>query len=544
MIGRGRVALVAGLLAAAAGPTNPAGADAPREHRVAVFTDSVGLGAKSAIPRAFPADWEANVDGQPARFVEQLEDDFVKYRLAVNPEWFGDHVVIAGGYNYPYWDPERFERSIDSIIDTLTAAGVKHVYWVTLREIDPQYISGAAWRQVQPYYWYFPTVNEHLERALGRHPNLTLIDWAAAANRPGITYDAIHLNTAGAELYSSLVRSAVDTTMTKVDEGSTTRIPIPDPDGVSAVALNLTTTQPRHRGYLTAFACDDDLPDVSSHNFVRDQTVAHATIVPLGPSGEVCVFASRATNLIVDLTGRFTGEAGDRPPPTRLVDTRGDGRAVAFEPIVVEVPPGAATYTVTTLGSTGRSWARLAPCDDDATTSNVNTTDAAPVPNAAVVRPDAAGTICVVTSAPAHLLLDRLGPLPDDGLDVGATERLVDTRHGEPLAADAILRLTADDLGLTAPLPDGVGVFVNLTGLNATGKGFVTVYGCDDGRPGTSSLNVDVGAVVANLVAVAPDADGELCVHTTVGLDLLVDLQGRATAGFAGAAERLVDTRD
>ena len=96
-----------------------------------------------------------------------------------------------------------------------------------LREVDPQYISGSAWRQIQPYYWYFPTVNDHLEAALARNPNLTLVDWRAAANRPGITYDAIHLNTTGAELYSNLIRQAIDTASTRVGDRSTTKVHVP-----------------------------------------------------------------------------------------------------------------------------------------------------------------------------------------------------------------------------------------------------------------------------------------------------------------------------
>ena len=135
------------------------------------------------------------LDGTPALFVEQLESKYVR---AVPQSLLGDYGVIAGGYNYPYWDPDRFDRSIDSIIRAFEERGVKHVFWVTLREVKPQYITAGAWNQVQPYYWYFPTVNDHLERAVDRHPNLTLIDWAAVADRSGITYDAIHLNTTGA----------------------------------------------------------------------------------------------------------------------------------------------------------------------------------------------------------------------------------------------------------------------------------------------------------------------------------------------------------
>ena len=128
-------------------------------------------------------------------------------------------------------------------------------------------------------------MNDHLERALERHPNLTLIDWAAAADRPGITYDAIHLNTTGAALYSSLVRQAVDAATHRVAAGSVTRIAVPNAAGTAAVALNLTTTSPRTTGFLTAFPCDSATPVVSNHNHVRDQIVASAAIVPVSSFG-------------------------------------------------------------------------------------------------------------------------------------------------------------------------------------------------------------------------------------------------------------------
>lgn len=544
---RARITLAVALLASITGWSAPApvSAAAPREHRVYMITDSVGLGAKYALPRAFPADWTVTIDGDAGEFVETLERRLVKPRHASNPEAFGDHAIVAAGYNYPFWDPDRFDRSVDSMIDTLTSYGVRHVYWVTLREVKPQFVSGAAWRQIQPYYWYFPEVNDHLEAALDRHSNLTLIDWAAVADRPGITYDAIHLNNEGAALYSELARSTVMTTATRVDEGSVTHIPIPDPDGVTAVALNLTTTRPRHRGFLTAYSCDDELPGVSNHNFVRDQTVAHATIVPLGPSGEVCVYASRATNLIVDLTGRFTGDVASGAATQRLVDTRPGGTPQpAFEPIVVDVAPGPATYTVTAIGATERGWVRVTPCGSDDDSSNVNMDGPDPTPNAAVLQPGDDGTLCIVSSTPVHILLDRLGALPGDALSVAPPRRIADTRPDEPLGADEVLRLTADDLGIDpATATTTTGVLLNLTGVNAAGTGFVTVYGCADGQPPTSNLNLGAGAAVANLIAVSPDSAGELCLHTTVTTDLVIDLQARTGEGFTGDATRLVDSR-
>lgn len=553
------------VLAAAAGtvavaePATPVTATfgAPPERRVAVFSDSVGLGARYAIPDAFPADWEVNVVGEPARFVEQLvngpcywtltrERCDVNHRLAVSPHWFGDHVVVAAGYNYPYWDPDRFDRSVDLMVDTLVAAGVEHVHWVTLREVKREYVSASAWRQVQPYSWYFPEVNDHLEAALDRHPELTLVDWAAVADRTGITYDAIHLNNEGAALYASLVRESVYTAATRVPDGSTTRISVPDGERTSAVAVNLTTTQPRRRGFLTAWDCSLPRPVVSSHNFVRGQTVAHSTVVPVGAGGEICVYASSATNLIVDLAGRFTGEVTD-DGAGRLSDTRRTGRPVTAErPLTVPVdsPDEAAVsvFTLTGVGATGRGWVRLAPCGSTATTSNLNVDGPAANPNAVVARP-VDGRLCANSSVPVNVVVDRLVTFADPAaFEVDTPERVADTRRTGALPAGGVLRLSATALGTDDPADTTVGLLLNVTGTRS-GRGNVAVYGCDDGRPATSSLNLTPAGTVANFVVVAPDADGEVCLRTSAATDLVVDLQGRVVSGFEGDQRRLLDSR-
>ncbi len=531
----------------------------PRSQRVAVFADSVGLGARSAIPNAFPADWEVNVDGQPARFVEQLENDFVKYRLAVSPHWFGDHVVIAGGYNYPYWDPERFDRSIDSIIATLTAAGVKHVYWVTLREIDPQFISGAAWRQVQPYYWYFPTVNDHLERALDRHANLTLIDWAAAANRPGITYDAIHLNTTGAALYSSLIRSAVDGTSTTVADGATTTIRVPDADGAVAATVNLTTTHPRRSGHLSVHRCDEPAPTTSVHNYSRGQVVAHTALAPLDDNGEFCVTTLTQTNLVVDVTGTFAYDAGFvAVGPTRWHDTRTIGTArpldvggelrldlddVGAELSVVDAT-SAVAVNVTSVGASGPGHITVAPCDVDADHSNVNFAGAAATPNLVVVAPDDSGEICLRSTTTTHVVVDLFGVFDEtSGVAVGLPRRLFDSREepgGAKVAAGGTVEIDlGPELGENA-----AGAIVNLTGVGAEAPGHFTAYPCAAGTPTASNLNLGVGEVVANAAFLAPDTDGTLCVSTYRDSHVIVDLLGEVGDVFEGrTAQRVLDTR-
>ena len=65
---------------------------APPEHRVYMVTDSVGLGAKNAVPAAFPAGWQVTVDGTPALFVEQLES---KHKFRGMPMTMSDFLMTT-----------------------------------------------------------------------------------------------------------------------------------------------------------------------------------------------------------------------------------------------------------------------------------------------------------------------------------------------------------------------------------------------------------------------------------------------------------------
>ena len=78
-------------------------------------------------------------------------------------------------------------------------------------------------------------------------------------------------------------------------------------------------------GYLTAFPCDGALPTVASVNFRAGETVGGAAFVPIGATGEVCVFSNTPTDVVVDLTGSFspTGALRFVPGvPGRMFDTR------------------------------------------------------------------------------------------------------------------------------------------------------------------------------------------------------------------------------
>ena len=544
------------------GSTRVADAETPRSQRVTMFTDSVGLGARHALPGAFPADWQVHVDGDPAEMVGEMEQNFVRPRLASDPGWFGDHVVIAAGYNFPYWDHARFVREVDSMIATLTAAGVKHVYWVTLREVKREYVSAAGWRQIQPYSWYFPDVNVLLEQALERHPNLHLVDWAAIADRPGLTYDAIHLNNTGAALFADLIRSTIDGVATTVPDGSTTRIEVPGAEGAVAAAVNVTTTEPRTAGFVTLHPCAGTPPTVSMHNHRRGEIAAHSGIVPLDADGGFCATTRVATNLIVDVTGLFRPDEGFiAPAPSRWLDTRerpGRVRVPAGGTVELDIDtirgaigytgePDAVAVVVTATEAAAPGWLRVGTCGAGADTSNVNYNDGFAVPNLVIAEPDVGGRICVTTLSETHVIVDLFGIFEtptDESLPAVRADRAVrwlDTRDtGTKVEAGEVVRLDA----IVGGFEPAAGVVVNVTTVDTEALGFLTVFPCTDEVPTTSALNTRPGLVVSNASIAATDDDGYVCVYSLTRTHLVVDMIGTVDQAFEPVVPfRVLDTR-
>jgi hypothetical protein len=94
------------------------------------------------------------------------------------------------------------------------------------------------------------------------------------------------------------------TTSKMVAAGGALTVPVPD-KSASVVVLNVTATGSWARGYVTAYPCGLGRPLASNLNFDPGQTVANAAVVPVGAGGAVCLFASEATHLVVDLDGAF-----------------------------------------------------------------------------------------------------------------------------------------------------------------------------------------------------------------------------------------------
>jgi hypothetical protein len=197
--------LVAVTLVAVAFVAVPASrAGAAPANNLLVVTDSVVLGAKGALAEVFPG-WRVTVAGFPAIFTRDAVPVVASQGGAV-----GKVSVVATGYNYEYWDPARFDRAVDAMVQTLRGLGSERIVWVLLREATHANSPASAAWQVTKYAWYFPDVNAALRRAVFRHPELTLVDWPSVSRQNGLTYDSIHLNPAGARAMANAIRNEVD----------------------------------------------------------------------------------------------------------------------------------------------------------------------------------------------------------------------------------------------------------------------------------------------------------------------------------------------
>jgi hypothetical protein len=83
------------------------------------------------------------------------------------------------------------------------------------------------------------------------------------------------------------------------------------PTGIAALSLNLsvTNTQAPAIGFLTAWPAGSTQPGAANLTwFAANQTLTAASIVPTASGGAISVFASQATDVIIDVNGYFLGD--------------------------------------------------------------------------------------------------------------------------------------------------------------------------------------------------------------------------------------------
>jgi hypothetical protein len=100
------------------------------------------------------------------------------------------------------------------------------------------------------------------------------------------------------------------------------------PVGASAAVLNVSEANPTAAGFLTVYPQGAAQPTAANVNYTAGQVTGNRVIVPLSASGGISIFSSAAADVIVDLSGYFSGQAGTgaqyvgEPGPVRICDTR------------------------------------------------------------------------------------------------------------------------------------------------------------------------------------------------------------------------------
>ena len=67
---------------------------------------------------------------------------------------------------------------------------------------------------------------------------------------------------------------------------------------------------------------------------------------------------------------------------------------------------------------------------------------------------------------------------------------------------------------------------VNLTAVDPSGSGFLTLYPCGSAVPTASNLNVTAGVIVANRALVSTAGTSRFCLYSSVETDVVIDLEG------------------
>jgi hypothetical protein len=266
--------------------------------------------------------------------------------------------------------------------------------------------------------------------------------------------------------------------------------------------------------------------------------------------------------------------------PTRVLDTRvGLGAAKALVgggssvPVAVTGLAGVPTHgvaavalTVTVVGPRAAGFLSVFGHGlPRPATSNLNFAAGQNVANLVVVAPGADGKVEVFngSSAGANLLVDITGyyltgpAAQPGGYSPVSPVRVLDTRVGLGAAKALVGGRTSVAVAVTGragvPTPGVAAVVLTVTVVGPRAAGFLTVFGHGLPRPVTSNLNFAAGQTVANLVVVAPGANGQVEVFNgaSAGANLLVDISGYYRAAPAGqpggyspvSPVRVLDTR-
>jgi hypothetical protein len=333
--------------------------------------------------------------------------------------------------------------------------------------------------------------------------------------------------------------------------GATRSFTIPNsacgvPSTAQAYSLNVAVVPAGPLGYVTVWPASQIQPFASTLNSLDGRVKSNAAIVPSGTGGAINVFASNATDLVLDINGYFvpatdSGALAFYPiTPCRVADTRNataslggpslaSGKSRSF-PILASgcsIPASAQAYsfnlTAVPKGSLGYLTAWAAGQAQPAV-SSLNAPTGAVTANAAIVPAGSSGAITVFASNDTDLVIDITGYFATAA--AGALSlytmpacRALDASQpgGTPRDVPA-----GDNCGV----PPGAQAYVFSATVVPSGPlGYLTLWPKGQSQPTVATLNALDASVTSNL-AIVPTFNGSISAFPTNSTRLVLDMFG------------------
>ena len=320
------------------------------------------------------------------------------------------------------------------------------------------------------------------------------------------------------------------------------------PSTAVAYSLNVTVVPIASLGYLSIWPAGEAQPVVSTLNS-DGRVKANATITPAGTNGGVSVFASDATQFILDIDGYFV-PAGTSASgleffpltPCRIADTRNAtgalggpslgaaaSRAFPVQSSSCGIPSTAKVYSlnVTAVPHGSLGFLTVWPSgENQPVVSTLNASTGAVTANAAIVPAGIGGEVSIFVSDASDVILDVNGyfaPPAAGGLSLYTVTpcRAIDTRAGAG-AFDGTLTVPIHGSSC-APPATAQAYVLNATVVPTASLSFLSLWAAGKAQPVVSTLNAGDGTVTSNM-AIVPTTNGSVDAFASDSTNLILDI--------------------
>jgi hypothetical protein len=322
------------------------------------------------------------------------------------------------------------------------------------------------------------------------------------------------------------------------------------PSTAVAYSLNATVVPIQGLGFLTMWPAGKAQPLVSTLNS-DGRVKANATITPAGTSGGISVYASDATQLILDIDGYFVPAGMSASgleffplTPCRVADTRNatgalggpslaanGSRGFPVQSSACGIPSTAKAYSfnVTAVPHNALGFLTAWPSGQaQPVVSSLNSSTGAVTANAAIVPAGADGDVSIFVSDASDVILDVNGYFAapaTGGLSLYTVTpcRALDTRSSSGVFDGTL----AEDIETSACTPPTTArdYVLNATVVPVDMLNYLTLWATGGAQPDVSTLNASDGAVTSNM-AIVPTANGSIDVFSTDSTQLILDISG------------------